>query len=107
MTSVNELRSRKLRPSWVLLEPQSPDSLFRWGFFNSILQRTEYIDNYVIEPLAEHMLAQDPKLKAAFEKRLAEDEEFARDARARRMWFYERTEYFDKRWMVIPVGREE
>jgi len=90
----------------VLLEPESPDSLFRWGFFNSIFQRTEYIDNYVIEPLAEKMLAADPALKKAFEKRLAEDEAFAKDPRARRMWFYERTEYFDKRWRVIPIGRE-
>jgi len=90
----------------VLLEPESPDSLFRWGFFNSIFQRTEYIDSYVIEPIAEKMLARDPALKAAFEKRLAEDEAFRNDPRARRMWFYERTEYFDKRWRVIPVGRE-
>ena len=91
----------------VLLEPQSPDSLFRWGFFNAIFQRTEYIDSYVIEPLAEKMLANDPELKKAFDKRLAEDAEFAKDARARRMWFYERTEFFDKRWRVVPVGREE
>jgi len=91
----------------ILLEPESPDSLFRWGFFNTIFQRTEYIDGYVMDPLAEKMLAADPKLKAAFEKRLASDDEFAKDPKARRRWFYERTRFFDKRWKVIPIGREE
>ncbi|MGD8377605.1 MAG: M14 family metallopeptidase, partial [Acidobacteriota bacterium] len=35
----------------LLLEPDSPDSFLRWGFFLEILQRTEYIEGYVIDPL--------------------------------------------------------
>ena len=35
-----------------LLEPASNDSYFSWGFFHSIFQRTEYIEAYVMEPLA-------------------------------------------------------
>jgi len=90
----------------VLLEPESPDSLLQWGFFLEIFQRTEYVENYVMDPLAERMLAGDPELKAAYEKRLAGDEAFAKDARARLQWFYKRTPYFDARWNLYPVGRE-
>ncbi|MHC4953820.1 MAG: M14 family metallopeptidase [Planctomycetota bacterium] len=89
-----------------LLEPAAPDSLFRWGFFLEILQRTEYVENYVMVPLAESMLKSDPKLKKAYEERVASDKEFREDAGARLRWFYERTPYFDKEWRIYPVGRE-
>jgi len=90
----------------LLLEPDSPDSFFQWGFFLEVLERTEYVEDYVMESLAEQMLEQNPTLKRAFEKRLAEDTDFAADPRARLMWFYERTPYFDDRWRLYPVGRE-
>ena len=54
----------------LLLEPQSPDSLLQWGFFNPIFTRTEYIEDYAVEPLAAKMLKEDPKLQAAFNKAL-------------------------------------
>ena len=41
----------------MLLEPDGPDSFFQWGFFLACLQRTEYVEGYVMEPLAERMLA--------------------------------------------------
>ena len=50
----------------VMLEPTSRDSLFAWGFFNELLQRTEYIEGYIVAPLAEKMLRDDPMLKADF-----------------------------------------
>ena len=90
----------------LLLEPDSPDSFFQWGFFLEVLQRVEYVEGYVMEPLARRMLERNPALKRAFEKRLAEDADFAADPRARLMWFYERTPYFDERWRVYPVARE-
>jgi hypothetical protein len=90
----------------LLLEPDSPDSFFQWGFFNQIFQRTEYAESYVLEPLAEQMLADDPELRVAFEKRLAEDEEFAASPRQRLYWFYERSPLIDDRWRVYPVARE-
>lgn len=57
----------------VLLEPASPDSFFRWGFFLEILQPTEYVEGYIMEPMAERMLASDLALRAEFERRLKED----------------------------------
>ncbi len=89
----------------VLLEPQAPDSLFQWGYFSEILQRTEYFEAYVMEPLAQSMLDDDPELRAAFEAKLEADEEFAADARARLQWFYEKTPFYDEEYRVYPVYR--
>jgi hypothetical protein len=90
----------------ILLEPASPDSFFQWGFFLEVLQRAEYAEAYVLEPMAERMLAEDPELRAEFERKLEEDPEFAGDPRERLQWFYRRTPFFDERWRLYPVGRE-
>jgi hypothetical protein len=89
-----------------LLEPQSSDSFLAWGFFLEILQRTEYIEGYVLAPMAERMLATEPKLKAEFETKLREDPKFAADPQARKRWFYERSPYYDDRYLLYPVGIE-
>ncbi len=89
-----------------MLEPESPDSLLAWNFFPEILMRTEYIEGYVIAPLAERMLAADPRLRAEFQARLKADPKFAADPDARLGWFYERTPYYDERFLLYPVGRE-
>lgn len=90
----------------VLLEPEAPDSLFQWGFFHEVLARTEYAESYVLEPLAERMLAEDPQLAAEFRQRLRTDPELAGDPQARLQFFYERSPYFDARWRLYPVARE-
>jgi len=89
-----------------LLEPESDDSLFAWGFFLELLQRTEYIEGYAVAPMAERMLAEDPKLKAAFEAKLANDADFAANSSARMRWFYERSPYYDQRYLLYPIGIE-
>jgi len=90
----------------LLLEPESADSFFQWGFFLESLQRAEYYEDYVMEPLAAKMLEADPDLKIAFEKRCLEDPKFATDPDARLNWFYRQTRYYDSRYMVLPVARE-
>ena len=90
-----------------LLEPQSGDSFFQWGFFLEILQKTEYAESYVLEPLASRMLAEDPPLARAFKDTLAADPKFTGNPEARLGWFYDRTPYADARWRLYPVGREE
>lgn len=87
-----------------LLEPESPESLLAWGFFPGILQRTEYIEGYAIEPLARRMLA-DPALARAWAEALR-DPEFAASPQRRLAWFYERSGYYDERYLLYPVGRE-
>ena len=89
-----------------LLEPEGEDSLATWGFFNEILKRTEYIEGYVIAPLAEKMLADDPKLKAEFEAKLAADAKFANNPAARLQWFYQRSKFYDERHLLYPIGLE-
>ena len=90
----------------ILLEPQSPDGLFQWGFLLEILQRTEYFEAYVMEPMARAMLEADPELAAEFQQRLRSDREFAADGRARLDFFYERTPYYDEAYRVYPIARE-
>jgi hypothetical protein len=88
-----------------LLEPESRDSLVAWGFFNGIFEQKEYGEHYVLEKLARKMLDADPSLAAEFEKRLAEDPEFAANSRARLNFFYHRSPYWDRLMNVYPVGR--
>jgi hypothetical protein len=91
----------------LLFEPSSPDSFFQWGFFHSMLQPTEYVESYIMEPMAERMLAEDPKLAEEFRKKVESDATFRGDPRARLQWLYERTPFYDERARLYPVGREE
>jgi hypothetical protein len=89
-----------------LLDAESDDSFLAWGFFPEILQRTEYIEGYAVAPLAEQMLAADPKLKTEFELKLTSDPAFAKDPEARLRWFYEKSPFYDQRHLLYPVGVE-
>ncbi|HQU83212.1 MAG TPA: M14 family metallopeptidase [Pyrinomonadaceae bacterium] len=87
-----------------LLEPASNDSFVYWGFFNSIFEMKEYFSDYIMEKIAAEMLAKDENLRKEFEEKL-KDETFAKSARARLQFFYQRSPYADKRIGVYPVGR--
>ena len=89
----------------VLLEPQADDSFFSWGYFLEIMQRTEYAEAYVMEPMARRMLEQSEDLRQEFEQRVQNDTSFAANPAARLDWFYRRTPYFDSRWRLYPIGR--
>ena len=88
-----------------LLEPEAPDSLVRWGFFNATFEEKEYGEDYVVEKLAREMLANNPQLREEFEKRLASDPAFAANPGARLRFFYERSPYWDKQMNLYQVGR--
>jgi hypothetical protein len=85
-------------------DAKSEESFLQWGYFPEILQRTEYVEGYVIAPLAERMMAADPKLKSEFEQKLASDPRFAADGEARLEWFYARTPFYDDRHLIYPIG---
>jgi hypothetical protein len=87
-----------------LLEPDAPDALIRWGFFDAIFEDKEYAEPRVMERMAREMLARDPALQAEFEEKLR-DPVFAGDARARLRFFYQRTPYFDQALNRYPVLR--
>ena len=88
-----------------LLEPEMQGSLFEWGFFNQVLQRVEYFEVYKMEPMAQEMLAADPFLKEQFEAWKAS---FPKDKQPSQYailnWFYERSPYCDKNYLVYPLG---
>jgi hypothetical protein len=90
----------------LLLEPISPDSYFQWGFFLPIFQRTEYIEGYVMEPTIQKMLEDSPELKKEFELKKTTDQSFANNPNAIYNWFYSKTNYYDSRYLLYPVGRE-
>lgn len=89
----------------LMLEPQAPDSFLQWGFFLEIFSRTEYAEAYVLEPLAQKMMAQDARLKQRFEEKLANDEAFAASSYQRLIWFYEQTPFYDQQYLLYPVAR--
>lgn len=88
-----------------LLEPEMQGSLFEWGFFNHVLQRVEYFEIYKMEPMAKAMLAADPFLEDQFKRWKAS---FPKDKQPSQYaimnWFYERSPYCDKNYLVYPLG---
>ncbi len=88
-----------------MLEPSCADSLFAQGFIAGVLDEVEYMEAYVVAPMADQMLATDPALRAAFEAKLATDVAFAADRAARLKWFYDRSPYHDERHLLYPIGR--
>ena len=88
-----------------LLEPQAPDSFVRWGFFNAIFEHKEYAEPYILEALAQEMLAADLKLRKEFQEKLATDERFAASPAARLEFFYNKSPYWDQQMNLYPVGR--
>ncbi|MEA5125196.1 M14 family metallopeptidase [Xanthomonas floridensis] len=95
----------KARLVMAMLEPQAPDSLLQWGFFNTAFERKEYMEAYVAEDVARDMLARDAGLKAQFEQRLANDKTFAADPQARLEFFARRHSSWDERYQLYPVLR--
>ena len=88
-----------------LLEANAPDSLVKWGTFNSIFEQKEYASDYIFEPLAERMLAADPKLKADFEAALNSDSALKSNPRSRLLWLYKRSPFYEKDKDVYPILR--
>ncbi len=88
-----------------LLEPQAPDSLVAWGFFNAVFEQKEYGENYVLENLAREMMKKDPALRREFERQLAMDSAFAANPTERLQFFYRRSPYWDPQKDLYPVGR--
>lgn len=88
-----------------LLEPDGPDSLLSWGFFNAVFEVKEYMESYVAEEEARRMMAADPALKKEFEDLLAADPAFAASPEKRLDFFYRRHPSWDERHGLYPVYR--
>jgi hypothetical protein len=89
-----------------LLEPQAPDSFAAWGFFNAWFEQKEQLEPYVAEQIARELYATDLKLRAAFERRLAEDAAFSADPAARLEFFCRHHASWDEQLNCYPIFRE-
>jgi hypothetical protein len=106
-TVVVDMNQRAARVAAHILEPMGPDSFVHWGFFNTIFQRVEYVESYVIEEVAHKMLAEDPGLAKAFEEKKSTDPDFTQNPQAIRDWFYRKTPFYDEKAFLYPVGMVE
>lgn len=88
-----------------LLEPEAPDALSAWGFFDAIFEQKEYAEAYALEKLAREMLAENAELKKEFELKLSSDTTFAKSPQARLNFFYQRSPYWDTQMNLYPVVR--
>jgi hypothetical protein len=86
-----------------LLEPEAPDSLTSWGYFDAVFEQKEYMEDYVLEAVAEKMLA-DPAIKTEWEHKLA-DPAFAKSAHERLEFFYKKHPSWDTELGLVPVFR--
>lgn len=87
------------------LEPEAEDSFFSWNFFDGILQQKEWFSDYVFEPKAQQILADNPKLKEDFEQMKKENKEFAANSWAMLYYIYNNSKYYEKTHNRYPVYR--
>jgi len=104
-TKVVFLNQRTARVIINALEPEAPDAFVAWGFFDAIFEQKEYTEDYVMEPIAEEMLAKDSVLKKEFETKLISDSTFAKNPFARLNFFYQRSPWWDKNVNLYPIAR--
>jgi hypothetical protein len=100
------IRQARARLVMALLEPQAPDSLAAWGFFNGCFEQKEYLEPYVAEMIAQEMLDRDPQLAMTFSRKL-EDVAFAANPAARLEFFHRRHACWDERLNLYPIYRLE
>jgi Zinc carboxypeptidase len=89
-----------------VLEPLGIDSLFRWGFFDSVLDKKESFSDYVFEDEAERLLATEPGLSERFEAWKAGHPALMGDAQAVLGFIFEASRrYAEPAWRRYPVLR--
>jgi murein tripeptide amidase MpaA len=88
-----------------LLEPQAPDSLAAWGYFNACFEQKEQMERYVAEQIAREMLAAEPSLQQEFTRALERDPQLAGNASARLEFFLRRHASWDARFNLYPIYR--
>jgi hypothetical protein len=86
------------------LEPQAHDSFFRWGFFNSVLEKKEAFSDYVFEDSAAQLLAEEPELAALFDAWKQANPALLSDQDAVLSFIFKHAKrYAEPEWMRYPV----
>ena len=86
-----------------LLEPESPDSLTSWGFFNAVFEQKEFLEDYVAEAEARRMFAADKALQSEFDARFPSPDAGTPAERLR--FVHEHHPSWDTRMNLVPVFR--
>lgn len=86
------------------LEPQAHDSFFRWGFFNSVLEKKEHYSDYIFEDHALELLNTEPALREKFEAWKAAHPALLSQQSAVLDFIFENcARYQEPEWMRYPV----
>jgi hypothetical protein len=88
-----------------LLEARSGDGLLYWNAFDTILEKKEYSESYVMGPIAERMIKDDTALAKDFQTLLSQDSTFAKRPNERLDYFYRRSKWADPEQNLLPVTR--
>ncbi len=98
------LKQANARYAVETLEPQAHDSFFRWGFFDSILERKETFSDYVFEDLALELLRDEPQLNMQFEQwKSANPELVSNQDQVLHFIFDNCARYAEAEWRRYPV----
>src|SRR5947207_12981289 len=101
------LNPHRARLIFSMLEPLAPDSLARWGLMNSFFE-TGFgggVGEYLSEPIARRMMADNPDLRRQFEAKLSSDPQFAAEPRARLQWWFQQSKYEPSDAGRYPIAR--
>ncbi|RJG08221.1 M14 family zinc carboxypeptidase [Massilia cavernae] len=86
------------------LEPEGHDSFFRWGFFNSVLEKKEAYSDYVFEDHAMELLRDEPELKVKFDAWKAANPALLKDQDAVLDFIFANCKrYAEPEWRRYPV----
>jgi hypothetical protein len=103
-----------------LLEPASPDSLSRWGLFNTVYEVTDHISNHRQLQIAQWMFGQDRRirerygeelhskltsLKKEYQTRMDRDDRFLADPEQRMDFWIREIPYHDPTFNKYPILR--
>jgi len=86
------------------LEPQAHDSFFRWGFFNSVLEKKEAFSDYVFEDSAYEMLQSEPALKVKFDAwKMQHPEQLGDQEAVLNFIFANGQRFHEPEWRCYPI----
>jgi hypothetical protein len=103
-----------------LLEPVSPDSLSRWGLFNTVYEITDHISNHRQLQIAQWMYQEDrrirerygealhqklPSLRKEYQTRMDRDDRFRADPEQRMDFWIREIPYHDPSYNHYPILR--
>jgi Zinc carboxypeptidase len=99
-----KLNQENARYAIETLEPLAHDSFFRWGFFNSVLEKKEAYSDYVFEDSAFEMLQDEPELQEKFTRWKTEHPELLSNQTAVLDFIFANGKRFNEpEWRRYPV----